>query len=126
MENSTKIQILKGFRLYLHWLEAYNYDISPQNDWLSIARRAFDVLFATVNIFILPVHIAFDVWHLIDNRTDMKRVVTLFPLIISSTQIWMSFIIMFVKKPTIIEMIDRLQRIVDQRKLFSHYFFEGS
>lgn len=131
VENSTKIQILNEYRPYLRLLKAYNVDNFRQNGQRqNYYRSVFDAFFTTFIIVIMSSHLLFDIWYIIDYHTDLKKVVTLFPLTMTTLQIWVSFIAFLLKNGTITEMIDRLQSVVEQRKflfrldfvVFSIYF----
>lgn len=123
MDNSTKIRVLKEFRPYIRLFEAYNCDHFLHREWRSIRRGVFNAFCTSFMITAMSSHLSFDVWYFVDHRDDLKKVATLFPLSMSSLQMFLSFIAMLVKNGTITEMMDQLQLVVDQRKLFIFSFF---
>lgn len=118
MDNPRKTQVLKEFRLYFRLFNAYNCDNFRQGDWRHNCRSVFDAFSTSFIVALMSSHIMFDIWYIVDHHTDLKKVVTIFPLTISTLQIWLSFFAMLMKNATITEMIDRMQSVVDQRKLF--------
>lgn len=116
MENPPKIQIFTGCRPYLRRLTALNSENFHHNNWHQIVRSIFSAFITSLAILIISVHLSFDFWYMIEVRTDLNKVVALFPIVVSTLQIWVSCIVMVMKNRTITAMINRLQRVVDQRK----------
>lgn len=117
MENSPKLRVLNGFRVFLRFSNAYNRDHFRQRDWLHIQRSISDAVLTTIMILIFSTHIIFDTWSMIEHLENIKKVLTLFPLIVSTVQLYLSGLVLVAKSHTIVVIIQRLQNVIDQRML---------
>lgn len=120
MDIPPKIQIFTGCRPYLRWLNAFNRENFHQTNRISNIHSVFSAFLATLAIILISTHFSFDFWFMIDCRKDLNKLVATFPIVVSTLQIWVSCIVMVVKNRTITTMINRLQSVVDQRKLLFH------
>lgn len=113
MKNTRKIRVLNEFRPYFRLLKTYNRENFGQRDWRSSYIYAFitTLLVLSESLFILS-----GIWYLIENVGDLQKLVVSLPLVITLSQMDLTFITLITKNQMITEAIKRLQQAVDQRK----------
>lgn len=114
--NPDKITVLNEFKPYLRFITAYNYENFTQNTWCHILSNvcyAFSV--TTMNIVLSSV-VILGVWYLIEINANFKSLAVALPLLISLLQMEITFIALIAKNQAVTETINRIQRVVDQRK----------
>lgn len=110
--------VLNGFRVYLRFLNSFNRDNFRQNDRHDYLRSVVLALTTLMMFIIFPIHITFDIWGMFDNRANVKKAITVFPLIVSTLQLYLSSLVMLAKNRVITEIIQQIQSIIDQRRCY--------
>lgn len=116
MENYTKIRILNKFKPFHRILKAYNCNNFHFHNWRSIFRSIFHAFCVAIIFMILPIWIVLIVWHLIENSDDFKVIVAGLPIVITIAQADLAFIALIVENGTIVEIMNRIQEVIDRRK----------
>lgn len=119
MENSTNIRVLNDFRsFFLRLLTAYNAEHFQNNrDWRRTLHSA-KYAFYTAAIFILPAFgVWFCFWYLIGIYTDLEKTIESLPTTLGAIHMELTLITMIRKNRMVVETINQVQKIVNQRKL---------
>lgn len=116
MSNTNKICVFSGIRLYLPIFEAYDSNIFHCKHWRHRLRRISYAFCSTVMIISSLSCVILMIWHKIESDIDLKRFVNLLPFVFTLLQFGLTFIVWIIEHTTIIETINRLQRVVDQRE----------
>lgn len=111
------IHVLNAFRPYLRLLTAYKRANINDSNWRCFSRSFYNVFHTTLMIVVVPLPILLSIWYLMENDSDLMKLVTAVPLLVSMLQMVITFIAMIAKNHIIIEVIDRLQLAVNQRKI---------
>lgn len=125
MNNYKNIHVLNGFKPFLRLLKAFNSDIlfHYNSNWrlaLHSAKYAFYstmILISSVNL------ILFGCWYLLETGAMLETIVVSLPLLMGLLQTTTSFIAMLIRNRIIIEAINRMQNVVDQRKYQIIHFY---
>lgn len=117
--HSRKICIFKEFRPFLRLLTAYNRNNFRHQNPRRNMHSVFYALFTTLLIPLLPLLIILGFWYLFENGSDSRKIIVGFPVIISIVLTALTFIALVVKNRRISETINEMQKMVNQRKLFS-------
>lgn len=115
------MRVLSEFRPFLRFLEAYNSNISPKNDWRHILHSVIYTFLTTVISLLIVVYFVLTVWYLIETNANLKMFAVAVPMMATFVQIELTFIAMIIKNRTITDTINQLQRVIDQRKLFVRF-----
>lgn len=117
---TRKIEILNSCRPYLRLLKAYNSENFAHNNWRGNAHSAFCFILTTIMILLTPILLILSVWHLMEKELDLKTIVVMTPICVTLVHLGVIFIALVANNRTIIETIDQIQKIINQRK-FSIY-----
>lgn len=121
MSASIKIHALNGLKPYLRLIQAYNDENFRDHNWRNILNSVFYAFCATGVIILLPIFILLAVWYLIENDADLIKVVIAVPLLATLLQMELAFITLLMKNRMAIEMIDRLQQVIDKSEFLKHF-----
>lgn len=121
MSASNKIHALNGLKPYLRLIQAYNDENFRDHNWRNILNSVFYAFCATDVIILLPIFILLAVWYLIENDADLIKVVIAVPLLATLLQMELAFITLLMKNRMAIEMIDRLQQVIDKSEFLKHF-----
>lgn len=120
MDNSGPVHVLHKLRAFLRLMNAYNPAYFRENTPRSVAFA----ICATGIIFLIPIFISLGALYLIENNAELRKVVVALPIMFTFGQTDAAFVAILLKYRIINETIDRLQTVVDQRKLkFLQFFF---
>lgn len=123
MDRSDKIHVLKQLNSYIPLIKAYNAESFVYSDRRTFLHRIFWAFCATVIILVLPIFAIVAIWYLIEKDAGLKKFIVAFPILFGLLQVEVTYITLVMKNHSISEMIDRLQRMIDQRKnIFSFTF----
>lgn len=111
MKKTNKVRALTAFRPFYRLLKAYDSRNFEKIDWQNIGI-AFGV---TVLISLPPAIIALAIWRLIEKNDDLENLIISAPLIITILQLFIKILILVKKHREISEILDQLQRVIDQR-----------
>lgn len=117
--NAHGIHVLNDFQPYLYILTAYNRDNFDRNKtkWRSICYAFITTIFILLECYLN----ASSIWYLIEIFNNFYQIAPLIPLVVSVARDGLSFIALILKNRTMIETINRLQKVVDQRE--HHFYF---
>lgn len=118
----NRIDVLSKLKPYLRLIKAYNIENFSHTNWQCLLRSVCNAFGATLIIISMPMFIILGTWYLIENDADLKKFVVALPLLISLLMMTLIFIALMVKNRVITEIIDRLQRTVDQSEFFCTFF----
>lgn len=113
---SSKIRVLNNFRPYLRLLNAFKFDNFHQSDWYSIRQSIYYAIYAALLLILIPVAIVLGAWYLIENLGDLRKIIVVFPLLISMVQVVLSFVALIRRNILINETIYRIQHMTNRRK----------
>lgn len=122
MDVRNKITVLNEITPYFRLLTAFESDNFRQQNWRYTVWSVFYVFGASMIILLLPTMIALAIWYLIENDVELIAFVATLPLLVSILQLELTFIALIWKNRRIIETINQLQRLVDERESFSPFF----
>lgn len=116
MSNTNEICVFSGIRLYLPIYEAYDFNNFHRMHWRHQLRRILYAFCSTLLIIAPLSCVILMIWSMSENHIDLKKIVNLLPFVITLLQFGLTFIVWMIQHSTIIETINRLQRVVDQRE----------
>lgn len=116
MRVSNKIHVLSAFDAYLRLFSAYDCNNFRDNNWQSISHYVCSVFCVTTIAILLPIFVSLSIWNLIENEENLEKIVVALPILLTFTQMEISFIVMIIKNRTTTATISQLQRVVDQRE----------
>lgn len=116
MATQRHFHVLDKFRPYLHLLQVYNSSNFPLENWHHILHKAVYALVAFLVNMALVMVIILGIWDLIENRVDLRKVVAGLPILTSLLQMEVKFVALILKNHTVNDTINKLQRIINQRK----------
>lgn len=120
--DSRAIRVLNTFRPFILLLNAFNRDNFRHNNRRSNLISVF-YLFAVIVLFIsVPAVVILCIWYLIENEADFEEYIITLPAICSLVQMELTLCALILKCHIIIEMINRLQAIIERRKLLYGFF----
>lgn len=122
MSDSAGINVLNKLKPYLRLIQAYNHEHFHGHHWRTMVNSVIYAFCATVMIVLLPIFIMLAVWYLIENDADLIKVVIAIPLLATLLQMELAFITLIVKNRIVIEMIERLQQVIDKSELCGRCF----
>lgn len=111
--------ILERFKPYFNLLAAYNSEKFQYHAWREVTQNVLYAFASTAIIvanWVLTVLLA---WYPFENDVDWRKCLIAVPLLATLLQFEMTFIAMVFKNRTIAEVIDQLQRAIDQRESFN-------
>lgn len=114
----TQTRVLHKFDIWLHLLNAYNFNYFYRNAIPFLHRFAFFCC-ATIINFIVPLLIFLAIWFIFDSRDNFKKSLAVIPVQASIVQMQLTFMALFYRKCIINGILDRVRRVVDYRKSFS-------
>lgn len=118
MEKTNKIRALAAFRPFFSLLEAYNPRHFVKIDWLCLVQNIGFTFGVTVLISLSPAIIVLAIWRLFERNYDLQNVVVAAPLIITILQMSIKMFILVKKHREVSEILEQLQRVIDQRTWF--------
>lgn len=116
VDKSNEVQVFTEFKQYLRLIDAFNADNFRHADWRSMGQSAVYALCASVFIVSLPTYASLGAWYLIESDADLEMLVVSVPLLLSLLQNALLFIGLVMSNRLVRATIDRLQRVVNQRK----------
>lgn len=117
MENSKKIHILTEFKPYIRLIEAFNHENFNNSNWHDTILSVFYAFCAISTIILAPTVALSLFWRCAENNFDFTIFVVTIPLLISSLQVDSIFIALMWKNHIVHDTIERVQKLVDRRKL---------
>lgn len=121
MDNPNRIRVLDRFKSHLRILEAFNADHFRECNWRTNLRSIGYAFCATVIILIIPIMNVLAIWNSVENGADFNKVVVALPVVCLLQRTQSTFIALILKNRAINELINRLQRCVEQRELTFYY-----
>lgn len=116
MENSRKIHVLNEFKFSLGFLTAYNENIFRHSDWLRNLRSAGIAVYTTMLYVSHSTLIVLSIWYLIESEFELGKFLAVAAILISLFQMDLVIIALLMKNRVIVETINQLQKVVNQRK----------
>lgn len=119
----NEIRVWSAFKPFLRILNAYNCDkFRYGTRWRFNSQNVFYAFSSTMMVFLLLATIILLVWHLIEINVSLENYLVELPIAISILQMEVIFITLLLKNRIITTTIQRLQGIIDQRKIFPIIF----
>lgn len=116
MSTLPKFRVLNTFVPFLRLITAFSCDQFRSDDWRCCLHSIFYAFSATGIIIITSLWIVLIVWYLIENEANLLQLVIAAPVLVSTVQLELAFIESVIRNPANLEIIDQLQRVVDERE----------
>lgn len=116
LSDARQIHVLVAFVPFFRILKAYNVENFQHLDRRQILQNICLAMGAFVFAALIASTVQLQIWYLIDQRGDMRKVVVSGPLIISIASMLIIAIILTATNRDIAETIKQLQSVIDQRK----------
>lgn len=123
MSNLNQKTVLNAFSPYFRVIDAYNSKHFQHHDWRRLIFSGFCALRITSFVILLSTYIIFCAWYLLENDSDIIEILVSIPILASLLQMELTLVALVMENGTISETMDRLQRVVDQRKIFPQPFY---
>lgn len=117
MKQPNRIRVLAAFAPLLRLLKAFNRQKFLQDDQVRRRKSIFLALGVILAMAIFPIVILLAAWYLLENNGDLRMFAADGPIILSIVQFIVTFGVMCVKSREIDELVNRLQGLVDTRRL---------
>lgn len=116
--NLRQITVLNAFKPLLRLIEAYNSEnFRHRNDWPRLQRGVFYALCASLIILLVLLFLILGTWYFVDNYGHLEVLVSTLPLLLTILRAILIFAALITNNRVISAMIDRLQQVINQRKL---------
>lgn len=116
MNNSGYIRVLDAFNPYLRLIKSYNSNNFRQPNWHCISSNAFYAFVATTTLISLPIFQVLGIWYMFENEASLINMAITLPILITITQIEITFGALIIKNGVIDEIINKLQQLIDHRE----------
>lgn len=116
MVSLHRIRVLEVLKPSIRLLNAYNFKHIDQSSWRHTLRNILHGFGAIAITASIPVTVILAIWYLNENDADLKKFVAAFPLLLSFLQLELTLIALMMKKRIVIETIDCVEKLVNQRK----------
>lgn len=117
MSDISKKSILNEFKPYFRIINAFNPEHFHGRDWRALLFSGFFAFCLVLFVCLVPIYIILGSWYLLENESDLVEIAVTVPILATLLQMELTFVALIMENHTIIETMDRLQRVIDQRKL---------
>lgn len=111
----AKIRILNEFKPNLRLLTAYNHEHYHHADWIGWLQSVCCAFGATFTFLSQCVIIVLGVWYLIENSDGKQSLFVALPVQVSVVQMALTYIALIWKNRAIVETINELDTVINQR-----------
>lgn len=116
MANLRGICIFNKFRPYFPLIRSYNPEHFQHCDWRDIRNNVFVAICTTLIIAFGSILVIFGVWHLIENRGDLEKIMIPLGMMIPEILLECTLIALILKNRRINDTINGLQQVIDKRE----------
>lgn len=117
MDNHNKVSIFTKFSPYLRLVRVFDAGNFRKNDnWRYMLQKIVCSIFVITLICSMSITLTLMVWNLLEIDGDAKTLVVSMPLMMSLTQVFVTFLVLIRENGAIAEATERIQSHVNRRK----------
>lgn len=115
MNNPDRMKVFKELKPYLRLITAFNHDNFHRCYWQCTqnVKSACCALCAILIIVAIPIPVILGIWKMFEINDLIKNIATI-PLLATLLEMDLAFIALIFKSRIVIDMIDRLQKVIDK------------